>query len=74
MRMGSKKKAAKQIHKTLVKPKPIPKKVMNFKVTQKEKREIEAIANRYCKGNVTALIKLSVKAFRPSKRDLVALR
>lgn len=69
--MGSKKKL---IHKSLVK-KPTPKKkVMNFKVTAKEKSDIESKANRYCKGNVTALIKLAVQAFRPSKRDLVALR
>lgn len=72
--MGSKKKAAKQIHKSLIKPKPTLKKVMNFKVTEKEKKEIEAIAEKYCKGNVTALIKLAVQAFRPSKRDLVRLK
>lgn len=65
---------AKTIHKALVKPKPEPKKVMNFKVTAQEKKEIELVAERYCKGNVTALVKLAVKTFKPSKRDLVQLR
>lgn len=64
----------KTIHKALVKPPSLPKKVMNFKVTEQEKKDIEAVAERYCKGNVTALVKLAVAAFKPSKRDLVQLR
>jgi hypothetical protein len=72
--MGSKKKTTKTIHRSLVKPKPLQKKVMNFKVTAQEKKAIEAVAERYCKGNVTALVKLAVRSFRPSKRDLVQLR
>lgn len=72
----SKKKSAqsKQIHKSLVKPKPVPKKVVNFKVTATEAKEIKNVARRYCKGNVTALVKLAVRTFKPSKTDLVALR
>lgn len=65
---------AKTIHKSLVKPASPPKKVMNFKVTAEEKKAIESVAARYCKGNVTALVKLAVKHFKPSKADLVQLR
>lgn len=65
---------AKVIHKTLVRPKLPVKKVLNFKVTAEEKKAIEAVAERYCKGNVTALVKLAVKQFKPSKSDLVSLR
>jgi hypothetical protein len=64
-------KKKKLIHKSLIKPKRETLKVVNFKVTPKEKKEILEIANKYCKGNVTALVKLSIKAFRPSKKDLV---
>lgn len=75
--MGMKSKKAPKariIHKTLVRP-PLPvKKVMNFKVTAEEKKAIEAVAEKYCKGNVTALVKLAVKQFKPSKSDLVQLR
>ena len=65
---------AKIIHKTLVRPALPIKKVMNFKVTAQEKKAIEAVAEKYCKGNVTALVKLAVKQFKPSKTDLVRLR
>lgn len=64
----------KQIHKSLVKPKLPKKRVMNFKVTDKEKKEIVSVAEKYCKGNVTALVKLAVRSFKPSKRELVAIR
>ena len=65
---------AKVIHKALLKPKRPKKVTMNFKVTPKEAAEIKAIATKYCKGNVTALVKLSTKSFKPSKRDLVRVR
>jgi hypothetical protein len=52
--MGSKKKAKKKI--VIVKPK----RIMNFKVTEKERKEIKALAKKHCEGNTTKLIKLAL--------------
>ena len=62
------------IHKSLLKPKAPKKITTNFKVTPEELSEIKAIAEKYTKGNVTALIKIAVKSFKPLKRDLVKIR
>lgn len=65
---------AKLIHKSLVKNKPKPKKTMNFKVSPLEAKFIKGVAQKYTKGNVTALVRLAVKAYKPSKRDLVRIK
>lgn len=68
------KKKATVIHKSLLKPKAPKKVTTNFKVTPEELSEIKSIAEKYTNGNVTALIKLAVKSFKPSKRDLVKIQ
>jgi hypothetical protein len=63
-----------KMHKSLVKPKGPRKRTLNFKVPDSEAREIKAIANKYTRGNVTALARLAIKHFRPKKSELVPVR
>lgn len=62
------------MHKSLVKPSRPEKVVMNFKVDSLEQSQIRKVAQRYTKGNVTALIRLAVLSFKPKKSDLVTVR
>lgn len=50
------------------------KKTLNFKVINSEAKQIKTIANKYTRGNVTALVRLAVKAFKPKAKDLVSVR
>lgn len=70
-----KKKKVKRIlvHKSLVRPEK-EKENINFKVSLDEAKEIREIAKRYTRGNVTALARLAIKAFKPKKSDLVSIR
>jgi hypothetical protein len=62
------------IHKSLLKPEKPHRFVMNFKVDEDEARLIRKVAQKYTRGNVTALIRLAVPAFQPRKSDLVSIR
>jgi len=65
-----------QVHKALSSlKKPLPyKATINFKVVESEAKEIKEIAKKYTKGNVTSLIRIAVKNFKPSSKELVTLK
>jgi hypothetical protein len=62
-----------KIHKSLIKPK-VKKRTLNFKVLDSEAKEIKTTAKKYTRGNVTALVRLAIKQFRPKKSELVPVR
>ncbi len=63
-----------KVHKSLLRAKKPEKKTLNFKVLPAELKEIKDVARKYCKGNVTAFVRLAVKNWRPRSKDLVDVR
>ena len=61
----------KVIHKSLLKKKQPSKVLLNFKASPNEAKEFKRLAKKYTGGNVSALVKIAVKSFKPAKRDLV---
>ncbi len=48
---------------------------LNFKVPASEAKAIKAIAEKYTRGNVTALIRIALPVYRPKKKlDLDTIR
>lgn len=69
-----KKSPVKKVLKSLVKP-PKPKKTtLNVKVLPAMAKEFQSIADKYCGGNFTALVKAAIPAFKPRSRDLVSAK
>lgn len=63
-----------RIVKSLARKKLKKKVTLNFKVSPEEARSIRYKAKLFCGGNVTALARLAIKAFKPRARDLVKIR
>lgn len=51
----------------------VPKLMVNIRMTEEEKNLLDAKANKYAGGSITALIKHAVKRFSPSPNDLVSV-
>ena len=50
-------------------------KMLNFKVSVAEAKTFKKIAERYTRGNVTALFRLAIPAFKPQKKiDTATIR
>jgi hypothetical protein len=65
-----------QVHKALatLKKKAPPKVTLNFKIVKAEAEEIKGLAKRYTKGNVTALIRIAVRTFKPKTSELTRVK
>jgi hypothetical protein len=59
--------------KTKAKSKPEAPKLMNLKVTRKDRALLTAMAKRYANGNLSAWLRLAGSEFRPSKAQLARL-
>lgn len=71
----AKKKAAKRAGKKIAKPSSISKKVtLNFKVIKPEAKGFYEKADKYTRGNLTQMVRLSVAAWKPSPKDLQGIR
>jgi len=57
-----------------LKSKPPYRETLNIKVVPAEAKEIRAKAEKYTKGNMTALIRIAIQKFNPQKRDLKVVK
>lgn len=46
--------------------------LLNLKVTDKDRRKLNAQAKKYTNGNISAWLRLAGSAFKPAKRLLAA--
>ncbi len=57
-----------------LKKKAEKKETLNFKVVSSEAKEIRQKAEKFTKGNVTALARIAISKFNPRARDLKKLK
>lgn len=72
LKVGNKSKKSKKLAKKKLDPKQ--KITQNYKVIPAEALEFKRKANRLTRGNVTQLVRLSIRAWKPTQKELQGIR